>query len=64
MQIEAKQRLLIQFAEEKLHLANQAFELVDVHLAQVDKDVEMLERELEVCSGFATLYACATLQCT
>ena len=42
-QIESDQRLLIQFAEEKVQLAVQGYDLLEQHLAQADLDIVHLE---------------------
>lgn len=46
--IEADQQMLIQFAEEKMALACQCFDLVDMHLMQIDRDIEKFEDEIQV----------------
>ncbi|KDD71874.1 hypothetical protein H632_c4250p0, partial [Helicosporidium sp. ATCC 50920] len=45
--IEADQRLLIQFAEEKVQLACLGYDLLDNHLGQLDQDVTALAEELQ-----------------
>ena len=45
-QIESDQRLLIQFAEEKVQLAVQGYDLLEQHLAQADFDIMHLEQEV------------------
>ena len=54
--IEADQAMLIQFAEEKMALACQCYDLVDMHLMQIDRDIDVFESELQVCS-----LACSSL---
>ena len=44
--IEADQRLLIQFAEEKVQLGVQGYDLLDAHGAQLDLDIRDLTEEL------------------
>lgn len=46
--IETDQRLLIQFAEEKVQLACQGYDLLDTHLGQLDVDMAALAEELQV----------------
>ncbi|KAI3428684.1 hypothetical protein D9Q98_007507 [Chlorella vulgaris] len=46
-QIENDQRLLIQFAEEKVQLAVQGYDLLEQHLGQADLDIVHLEAELQ-----------------
>lgn len=46
-QIESDQRLLIQFAEEKVQLAVQGYDLLEQHLAQADLDIVHLEAVLQ-----------------
>lgn len=42
------QRLLVQWAEEKMSLACIMSDLLDMHVIQLDKDLQGLESELEV----------------
>ena len=46
--IEEDQRLLVQWAEEKMSLACIMSDLLDMHVIQLDKDLQGLESELEV----------------
>lgn len=46
--IEEDQRLLVQWAEEKMSLACIMSDLLDMHVLQLDKDLQGLESELEV----------------
>lgn len=46
--VEADQQMLIQFAEEKMALACQCFDLVDMHLMQIDRDIDVFEGEIQV----------------
>ncbi|KAK9806927.1 hypothetical protein WJX72_007742 [[Myrmecia] bisecta] len=50
-QIENDQRMLIQWAEEKMQLALTAYDLVDIHLTQLDKDLEGLTDELQAADA-------------
>ena len=52
--IEEDQRLLVQWAEEKMSLACIMSDLLDMHVIQLDKDLQGLESELEVWSGADT----------
>ena len=52
--IETDQQMLIQFAEEKMALACQCFDLVDMHLMQIDRDIDTFDAEIQV--------VCAVLQ--
>lgn len=46
--IETDQQMLIQFAEEKMALACQCFDLVDMHLMQIDRDIDTFDAEIQV----------------
>lgn len=46
--IEADQQMLIQFSEEKMALACQCYDLVDMHLMQMERDIDVFEGELQV----------------
>lgn len=46
--IEADQQMLIQFAEEKMALACQCYDLVDMHLMQIERDIDVFEGEIQV----------------
>ncbi len=46
--IEADQRLLIQFAEEKVQLAVAGHDLLDMHLSQVTADIDVFDAEMQV----------------
>ena len=46
--IEEDQRLLVQWAEERMSLACIMSDLLDMHVIQLDKDLQGLESELEV----------------
>ncbi|KAL4428176.1 hypothetical protein ABPG75_002265 [Micractinium tetrahymenae] len=46
-QIDKDQQLLIQFAEEKVQLAVQGYDLLEQHLGQADLDIVHLEAELQ-----------------
>jgi hypothetical protein len=52
-QIESDQRLLIQFAEEKVQLAVQGYDLLEQHLGQADLDIVQLENEVGLGSPVA-----------
>jgi Inhibitor of growth proteins N-terminal histone-binding len=45
--IEEDQKQLIQFSEEKVALAGQCYDLVEIHSAQIDKDIELFDNELQ-----------------
>uniref|UniRef100_A0A1D1ZRI2 Inhibitor of growth protein N-terminal histone-binding domain-containing protein n=1 Tax=Auxenochlorella protothecoides TaxID=3075 RepID=A0A1D1ZRI2_AUXPR len=45
--IEADQKLLVQFAEEKVQLAMQGYDLLDIHLLSLDADAAALAEELQ-----------------
>lgn len=45
--IEADQQMLIQFAEEKMALACQCYDLVDMHLMQIERDIDVFEGEIQ-----------------
>ena len=47
-QIEDDQRMLVQWAEEKMSLACIMADLLDMHVLQLDKDLQGLESELDV----------------
>lgn len=48
--------MLIEWAEEKMSLACIMADLLDMHVLQLDKDLQGLEAELDVCLSFlATL---------
>ncbi len=40
--------MLIQFSEEKMALACQCYDLVDMHLMQMERDIDVFEGELQV----------------
>ncbi|KAL4433034.1 hypothetical protein ABPG77_006461 [Micractinium sp. CCAP 211/92] len=46
-QIDKDQQLLIQFAEEKVQLAVQGYDLLELHVGQADLDIVHLESELQ-----------------
>ena len=49
--IDADQRLLVQFAEEKVQLAVAGYDLLDMHLNQLDIDMHDLQEELAAVGG-------------
>eukprot|EP00887_Chlorella_sp_A99_P004772 scaffold4.g4772.t1 len=49
--IDVDQRLLVQFAEEKVQLAVAGYDLLDSHLAQLDIDIHDLGEELAAVGG-------------
>eukprot|EP00887_Chlorella_sp_A99_P003614 scaffold7.g3614.t1 len=49
--VDADQRLLVQFAEEKVQLAVAGYDLLDSHLAQLDIDIRDLGEELAAVGG-------------
>ena len=57
-QIESDQRLLIQFAEEKVQLAVQGYDLLEQHLAQADLDIVHLEAVVSFFCHFVPLRCC------
>ena len=46
--IDADQRLLIQFSEEKVQLAVQGYDLLEAHYNQLNKDIADFSQELQV----------------
>lgn len=53
--IEADQRLLIQFAEEKVQLALAGYDCLDTHIIQAEADIAALSEELAQLGGRDTL---------
>lgn len=47
-EIDADQRLLVQWGDEKIELGLVGLNLVKFHMTQLDKDTKALERELKV----------------
>ena len=47
--IEEEQRMLMQFAEERLALAQSLLGLLELHVTQANKDIGAFEIELQVC---------------
>ena len=47
-EIEEEQRLLLQFQDQKMALAVQCYDLVDAHVGDLNKNMELLRDELEV----------------
>mmetsp|Transcript_13668 Transcript_13668/g.29330 ORF Transcript_13668/g.29330 Transcript_13668/m.29330 type:complete len:420 (-) Transcript_13668:692-1951(-) len=49
--VEQDQRMLLQFAEEKVQLAQQAFDLVEMHAIELEKQLDEFEGDLRVTGG-------------
>jgi hypothetical protein len=49
--IDADQRLMIQFAEEKVQLAIHGYDLLMVHFDQIEADIVALRTELDVSAS-------------
>lgn len=47
--IEADQAMLIQFAEEKMAIGNQCYDLITHHLSSLDREMQAFENDLQVC---------------
>ena len=47
--IDEEQRMLMQFAEERLALAQSLLGLLELHVTQANKDISSFEIELQVC---------------
>lgn len=49
--IDEEQRMLMQFAEERLALAQSLLGLLELHVTQANKDISAFEVELQVCTA-------------
>ena len=49
--IEEEQRLLMQFAEERLALAQSLLSLLELHVTQANRDISAFESELQVSAA-------------
>ena len=60
--IEDEQRMLMQWSEERLALAQSLLGLLELHLSQANKDIAAFDSELQVlCLADATCYGVARI---
>ena len=53
--IEEEQRMLMQWSEERLALAQSLLGLLELHVTQANKDIAAFDGELQVSHGFLCL---------